>query len=471
VTPRLAVVGAGLAGLATAYLALQAHPDLDVVVLEAAPTPGGKVRSSVEDGFTFDWGPNGFLTNVPETLELALALGLRDRLRPADDAAALRYVYRDGGLRPLPTSLGAFLRSELLSPPGRLRALAEVVLGTRSRREESVHAFVARHFGHEAARAFAGIFVAGISAGDARDLSLDALFPRLRKLEASHGSLLRGMTAAAQAQRARARAMPTAVTADGATAADGRLTTLEGGVQTLIDALAAALGSRLRTGSRVVGMADHGRPGDGPITLHVLGEGAVEADAVALATPAYAAAELLGASCPEAAAALVGIRYADVAVVGLGYDRIDVPRPLDGFGLLVPRGEGVRSLGVLWSSAVFPEQAPPGKVTLRVIGGGTLDPGFAALGDGDLLDAVRRDLERAMGIVAEPEALRIVRWPRGIPQFTLGHGARVQAAQIAVGARWPRLALVGNYLSGVGMNDVVREARSASARLTGVPSV
>ena len=467
--PRLAVVGAGLGGLATAYLALHAHPDLDVVVLEATVAAGGKARSSVEDGFTFDWGPNGFLTNVPETLELARALGLRDRLRPAADAIARRYVYRDGGLRPLPTSFGTFLRSELLSPPGRVRALAESLLGRRARREESVHDFVARHFGHEAARVFAGVFVGGISAGDPRELSLDALFPRLRKLEASHGSLLRGMAAARRAERPH----PASERApDGATdPVDGRLTTLAGGIQTLIDALTAALGPRVRTAARVVAIADHGRPGDGPITLRLLGGDALEADGVVLATPAYAAADLLGASSPEAAAALVGIRYADVAVVALGYDRIDVPRPLDGFGLLVPRGEGVRSLGVLWSSAVFPEQAPPGKATLRVIGGGTLDPGFAALDDADLLAAVRRDLERAMGIVAEPEALRIVRWPRGIPQFTLGHAARVQAAQYAAAARWPRLALVGNYLSGVGMNDVVREARSAAARLTGVPRV
>jgi protoporphyrinogen/coproporphyrinogen III oxidase len=460
---RLAVVGGGLAGLTTAYLALQAHPELEVVVLEAAAEPGGKVRSSVEDGFTFDWGPNGFLTNVPETLDLAVALGLRHRLRPAASAAARRYVYRDGGLRPLPTSLGAFLRSELLSPPGRLRAISESLLGRAVRREESVHDFVARHFGHEAARVFAGVFVAGIAAGDPRELSLDALFPRLRKLEASHGSVLRGMAAARQRER----------TAPGAAApADGRLTTLEGGVQTLIDALTAELGPRLRTGARVVAIGDHGRPGDGPIFLRVLGDdGAIEADAVALAVPAFAAADLVGAHSPEAAAALSGVRYADVAVAALGYDRIDVPRPLDGFGLLVPRGEGVRALGVLWSSAVFPDQAPAGKVTLRVIGGGTLDPGFAGLDDADLLASVRRDLERTMGIVAEPEALRIARWPRGIPQFTLGHAARVRAAQIALAARWPRLALVGNYLSGVGMNDVVREASIVATRLTGVPKV
>jgi protoporphyrinogen/coproporphyrinogen III oxidase len=465
---RLAVVGAGIAGLATAYLAQRAHPDLDVVVLEAADAPGGKARSSVQDGYLFDWGPGGFLTNAGETLDLALTLGLHDRLRSAADAAARRYLYRDGGLRTIPATPGAWLRSDLLSPPGRLRALAEPLLGGRVRREESVHDFIARHFGFEAARSLAGAFVAGIAAGDARELSLDALFPRLRKLEASHGSVLRGMLAA------RAGAPSLAHQPAVGVPADGRPMTLEGGVQALVDALSAVLGGRLRSGVRVVGIDDHGRPGEGPIALRVIGdtgEDVVAADAVALAVPAFVAAELLASGAPGAAAALDGIRHADVAVAALGYDRIDVPTVLDAAGVLVPRGEGVRALQVLWSSAAFPEQAPPGKVTLRVVGGGTLDPGFVGLDDDDLLTSVRRDLERTMGIVAEPEAVRIVRWPRGIPQYTLGHATRVETARRAVAARWPRIALTGSYLSGVGLDDVVREARATATRLAGVPRV
>jgi len=465
---RLVVVGAGLAGLATAYLAQRAHPELDVVLLEAAAEPGGKARSSVDAGYLFDWGPGGFLTNAGETLDLALALGLGDRLRPASDAAARRYLYRDGGLRPVPATLAAWLGSELLSPPGRLRALAEPLLGGRARREESVHDFIARHFGGEAARVLAGVFVAGIAAGDPRELSLDALFPRLRKLEASHGSVLRGMLAA------RAGTPPSARAAAAAVPDDGRLTTLEGGVQALVDALADALGDRLRRGVRAVALADRGRPGEGPMALHVTvagGDDVVPTDALVLAVPAFVAAELLAPSAPEAAVALAGIRYADVAVVALGYDRIDVPTVLDAAGVLVPRGEGVRALEVQWSSATFPQQAPPGKVTLRVLAGGTLDPGFAALDDDDLLASVRRDLRRTMGIVAEPEAVRVVRWPRGIAQFTLGHAARVESARRAAAARWPRLALAGSYLSGVGLDDVVREARAAATRLTGVPRV
>ncbi|MDF1521981.1 MAG: protoporphyrinogen oxidase [Trueperaceae bacterium] len=460
---RVAVVGGGLAGLATAHALLRVRPDLDVVVLEATDAPGGKVRTSVQDGYTFDWGPNGFLTNVPETVALAHELGLQARLRPAADAASHRFVYRDGGLRPLPTSPGTFLRSELLSLPGKLRVLSEPLLARAIRREETVFDFVAHHFGHEAARVFAGVFVAGITAGDPRELSLDALFPRLRLLEGSHGSLLRGMAAARRGERARPRGAAEPI-------GDGRLTSFDGGVQVLIDALVVDLGHRLRTAAPAVALRDAvGRAGGAVVEL-ADGE-TLEVDAVVLATPAFAAADLLAPTAPEAAAALAAVRYADVAVVALGYDRIDVARPLDGFGFLVPRGEGVRSLGVLWSSSTFPDQAPPGKVALRAIAGGTLDPGFVALSDEEALAAVRRDLERTMGIVAEPESVRIVRWPRGIPQFTLGHRERIASAREALARRWPRLALAGNYLDGVGLNDVVRSARAAAERLAGVPRV
>jgi oxygen-dependent protoporphyrinogen oxidase len=331
------------------------------------------------------------------------------------------------------------------------------------RREETVHDFVARHFGHEAARVFAGVFVAGITAGDPRELSVDALFPRLRKLEAAHGSLLRGMAAARRSERS--------APAPSGAVRDGRLTSFAGGVQTLIDALAATLGPRLRTGVRVVALRDAvGRPGGGAVVELADGE-ALEVDAVVLATPAHVAADLLAPDVPDGAAALAAIRYVDVAVVALGFDRIDVARPLDGFGFLAPRGEGVRSLGVLWSSSTFPDQAPPGKVALRAIAGGALDPGFVALSDEDALTAVRRDLERTMGVVADPESVKIVRWPRGIPQFGLGHRERVATARAALAARRPNVVLAGNYLDGVGLNDVVRSARAAAERIAGVPRV
>jgi protoporphyrinogen/coproporphyrinogen III oxidase len=450
------VIGAGISGLTAAYAALQAG--VEVLVLESGPSPGGKLRSSRVGGYTFDWGPNGFLANVPDTLALVRALRLDDALLPAAEEAGRRYLYWDGALRPVPTTAGAFLRSEFVSTPGKLRALAEAVLPHVGRREESVQDFLARHFGFEVARVFAGPFVQGISAGDPRQLSLDAMFPRLRALEGSHGSLLRGLVAARRGARA-------------ADAAQGepRLTSFrDGGVQRLTDALHAALGDRVKTGVRVTGLRPRGRPGSPlGIAVDTAEEGVFEAEQVISAVPAYAAADLLRAGAPEAAAALEGVRYVDVHVIGLGYARVDVPHPLDGFGYLVPRGQRVRSLGALWSSAVFPEQAPAGGVALRVMAGGALDPGFSALGDDEAVAAARRDLEVTMGITAEPEEVHVTRWRRALPQFTLGHRERVRSARQLASTALPGLRLAGDYLDGMGLNDAVRTATAAAGSLVG----
>ena len=191
-TQTVAIVGGGVSGLATAFFIRQAKPDWRVTVFEKEAEPGGKVRSSVQNGFTFDWGPNGFLANVPETVELAKALGLEEVLQPAADTAKYRFLYQDGGLRPLPDAPPKFLTTELLSPFEKVRAGLEV-FSRPSDAEETVYAFVARHFGAGFADALAGAAVLGVTAGDAKALSVDALFPGLRALEREHGSLLRGL--------------------------------------------------------------------------------------------------------------------------------------------------------------------------------------------------------------------------------------------------------------------------------------
>ena len=183
-----------------------------------------------------------------------------------------------------------------------------------------------------------------------------------------------------------------------------------------------------------------------------------------MATPSFVAAQLVKPFSPAAAEALSEIRYADVQVFGLGYGRVDVPNALDGFGFLVPRGEGVRALGVLYSSSIFPGQAPDGRVLLRVIAGGSVDPEFVALTPEEALSAVRRDLRVTMGIVAEPEFVEHIPWPQGIPQYELGHLSRIARAETAL-AEHPVL-LTGNAYRGVGVNDTVREARHTAEALS-----
>lgn len=436
----VAIVGGGLSGLATAFFLKQSKPDWRVAVFEKESESGGKVRSTVQDGFTFDWGPNGFLTNVPETVGLAKALGVEDALQPAADAAKSRFLYKDGGLRLLPATPPGFVTTELLSPFEKVRAALELFSG-RSEEEETVYAFVKRHFGQGFAEAFAGAAVLGVTAGDAKDLSVDALFPRVRDLEREHGSLIRGLIKQQREAKKRANS-------------PGRLTSFKaGGIGALIDALKAQLGNSLKVGTTVTDLS----PTGGRYSLKLSSGETFSTDAVVLATPAFVSAKILEHLSPTAAGLLAGIPYTDVMVFGLGYDRIDVPQPLDGFGFLVPRGEGVRSLGVLYSSSLFPTQAPAGKVLLRVICGGTLDPAFINLSSEEALAVVRRDLRVTMGITAEPDFLMHAKWPRGIPQYPLGHRKRVEGINSAL-SEYPNLHLTGNAFNGVGVNDCVRDA-------------
>ncbi len=436
------IVGGGLAGLGTAFFLQQARPELEVTVLERLPQAGGKVLATRRDGYTVDWAANGFLPNVPDTLELAKALGLE--LREADAVAKTRLLYKNGALRKLPGSPPALLASSLLLPSEKLRAAAEPVLGRSHSSEESVYDFVARHFGRGVAEVFAGPFVLGITAGDAKKLSLDALFPRFRALERQHGSLVRGLMA--QQRAAQKNLDPDK---------PKRLTSFPGGSGALVGALQGRFRGRLETGVAVEQL----KVDREIFEVTALGE-RLEADAVVLATPSFVSAELVTPFAPDAAVALREIPYADVQVFGLGYNRIDVPSTLDSFGFLVPRGEGVRVLGVLYSSSIFPGQAPNGRVLLRVIAGGTVDPEFAALSPDEALSAVRRDLRVMMGIVAEPEFVEHVPWPKGIPQYELGHLERVARAKTAL-AKYP-IFLTGNAYHGVGVNDTVRDARQTA---------
>ena len=436
---HVVIVGGGLAGLGTAFFLQQGRPELNVTVLERNPEAGGKVRATQRGGYTVDWAANGFLPNVPDTLTLAKELGLG--LREAAEAARYRLLYKSGALRKLPASPPAFLASNLLLPSEKLRAAAEPILGRSHDGEESVYKFVARHFGRGVAEVFAGPFVLGITAGDAKKLSLDALFPRFRALEQEHGSLVRGLIA--QQRAAKEHTDPDK---------PKRLTSFPGGSGQLIETLQERFRGRLETGVTVT----HLKPTEEAFEVTVSGE-RLEADAVVLATPSFVSAELSQPFAPDAAAALHEIPYADVQVFGLGYNRIDVPDALDGFGFLVPRGEGVRVLGVLYSSSIFPGQAPDGRVLLRVIAGGAVDPDFAALSPDEALLAVRRDLRVMMGIVAEPELVEHIPWPKGIPQYELGHLERVVRAKDAL-AEYP-IFLTGNAYHGVGVNDTVRDAR------------
>lgn len=437
------------------YLQKAGH---DVFVYEAQGRAGGTAQSDFVDGFTVDRGPNGFLTNVHDALELVDELGLKDELAVASDLAQKRFLFKDGRLQALPASPGAFLKTELVSTRAKGRLLLEPFAKKRDPDEdETVYNFAKRHIGEEFAETFMRTMVVGITAGDAREISLAALFPRMRALEDEYGSLIRGMVAK---QLAAAREKGTKDHETGGPAGPGgRLTSFrEGGAGRLAQALAEVLGERVRLGSRL----EHLTKVEGRYHLSFATGERQDADAVVLATPAFVAADLLQDVCPQVQQDLQAIPYADVVVLGLGYKKEDVPHDLQGFGYLVAPGEDQRILGCLWSSSCYPEQAPAGHVLLRVIAGGVLDPLFISLSDDEALSAVREDLKKSLGVSAAPSMVTVVRWLKGIPQYTVGHQARVLNIMKGV-QQQPGLYLTGNAYRGVSLNDCVRDAKRIAA--------
>ncbi len=446
-----AVVGGGISGLTCAYHLRRALPggtEDRVLCLEASARPGGKIRTGAHEGYLCEYGPTGFLDNAPETLELVRSLELERELVVARAEAARRYLFVRGRLRPVPTGPLALLRSRVLSWRGKLRLLAEPFVPPRRDGDESVYSFARRRLGEEAARVLVDALVAGVYAADLERLSVASAFPRLQALEREAGSLVRGML------RLRGRG-------GGPAGPRGRLTSFRHGMEQLTRGLARALGEALRTEAPVEALE---RNATG-YRLRLRGGEQLAAETVVLAVPARAAARLVRPLDEGLAELLQEIPAAPLTVVHLGYPCQALPRPLDGFGFLVPRIErDVRILGCLWPSSIFPGRAREGRALLTVMVGGARDPEMASLDDDLLTARVREDLRRTMGIESEPEFVRIVRHPEAIAQYEVGHRARLERLEARL-ERLPGLVLCGASYRGVSVNDCIRRARECAAAL------
>jgi oxygen-dependent protoporphyrinogen oxidase len=290
--------------------------------------------------------------------------------------------------------------------------------------------------------------VSGVYGGDARRLELEAAFPEMRRMETMHGSLFRALLA----KRKQARA--TGASVGGPAGPAGTLTSFRDGLQELIDALASSLGGRLRLGCPVAGVSDLGRRG---FRVHMREGRPLDVDAVILACPAWYAAPMVEAMDADLGRALDAIPSAGLAVVHVGYRSDAIGRQPEGFGFLVPRGQGPRILGALWPSCIFEGRAPAGSRLMTVMVGGAHDPESTDLKDSDLLRLVRNDLRDTLGVRADPYFVRILRQPRGIPQYTLGHRARLNLVERRLADR-PGLWIVGNSLRGISINACVAES-------------
>lgn len=434
---RVAVVGGGISGLALAERL--AARGLEPLVLESAPRLGGKIATRSEDGFLLETGPNGFLDAAPATLALAERVGLSPKLRPATPAANRRWLYLRGKLREVPTRPPAFLRSDILPLGAKLRLGLEIFAGRATEEDESIASFGRRHLGRRATRDLLGAMVLGIHAGDIEDLSLPACFPRMAALEKEHRSLILGMI-----RRGRGGA-PT-----------GTLTSTEGGLGALVEALGAHLGEAVRTGARVEEIR---RDGVG-FRLAVTEGGSrteLRADAVVMTTPAAETARLIAPFEAEVAARARGIPYAPMAVVHLAWPREKIAHPLDGFGFLSPPHEGRAILGALFISSIFPWRAPPGQALFTVMVGGAVAPERARLPEEALVPLAVAELSAIVGAEGTPSLAEVIRWDQAIPQYLVGHRQAVEEVDARM-ARVAGLYLGGNAWKGIGINDCISAA-------------
>ncbi len=446
---RVAIIGAGITGLTTAWSAKQAGAE--VRVLESAAEVGGAMRTVREAGFQIELGPNTLQVTSAGVLSFLEKLGLKPLESSAE--ARNRYIVRGGRPVAAPLSPLGFIASPLFSARAKLRLFAEPFIRAPKATEddESLASFVRRRLGEEFLTRAINAFVAGVYAGSPEQLSVRHGFPRLYALERDHGSLIRGAIAKKREWK-------------GTDRIKARLVSFANGLHELPLALAASLGSAVETSAvvRSVGRTEQGWS----LSWSARGGERTEVfDAVVLAVPAYA---LSGLPLPRPLLAqlqpLGAIPHPPISVLALGFDRAQVAHPLDGFGALVPEIERLSILGTLFSSSLYGHRAPDGKVCLTTFIGGTRQPELAGLETGRLVEVALGDLRRLLGVQGAPCFIRHILWPRSIPQYTCGYGRYLTCLEDAE-RQWPGLHVAGNFRGGISAVQCLQNGLALGERL------
>ncbi|MBY0277749.1 protoporphyrinogen oxidase [Candidatus Binatia bacterium] len=467
------MVGGGITGLAAANRAVERGGDgVEVVLLESNARLGGVISTERRGDFLLEGGPDSFISEKPEAIALCRRIGLEDQLLPTNDANRRTLIVSDGKLIPLPdgfqllgpTRILPFLLSPVLSWRGKLAAAKDLLLprgGPPPGGDESLASFVRRRLGNEVLERLAQPLVGGIYTADAETLSLASTMPRFLELERSHRSVILGL-------RAQARRSGAAAAAGTSGARFGLFVTLRDGMATLVDALAARLPAgtiRMETPVRSIVRRDTG--GDAASwELRLANDERIAADAIVVATPAPVAGRLLHEAEPALGEILSSVRCASSAVVTLAFRRDQVPDPPRAFGFVVPGPENRRVIAGSFTDVKYASRAPADTVLLRLFAGGALKPEQFALDDAALVRSARDELAELLGIVAEPLLSWVQRWPESMPQYQVGHAARIADAERRA-ADLPGLALAGNAYHGVGLADCVRSGEAAADAMTG----
>jgi len=451
---RVVVIGGGITGLSAAY-ALASRPSADqpqVIVLEATGRLGGKVSTERVGGLQVEAGPDAFLIRTPAAVDLCRRLGIGDQLVAPSRAPAAIWIR--GRLRPIPrslalgvpTSVTGLAGSRILSWSGITRAAVEpLVPRHRVDGDRSVADLVIPRFGRQVFDRLVDPLLSGIYAGRTDRLSAESVLPQLAELARTNRSLLLG-----------SRTLPKP------RAGAPMFNSLSSGLGTLVAALEEAIRdtAEVRAGVSATSVR---MEANRAFLVEVDGKAPFSADAVIIAAPAFTASKMLAASSPGLSAELGAIEYASVATVALVYPREAPARPMDTSGFLVPRTEGRLLVGSTWVTAKWPHLDSGDRVVFRCAVGRAGDDRWQSLDDRRLADAVHAELAEAIGLRSPPSDSGVVRWPAAMPQYNVGHEARLRRVEEFL-QELPGLFLAGAAYRGIGLPACVQQGRDAAEK-------
>jgi oxygen-dependent protoporphyrinogen oxidase len=457
---RIVILGGGMTGLALAFLRNQnPAPGDDILVLEEGPQVGGSIRTLHEEGLVLEAGPHTLRTTAAAE-RLISDLDLSDEILVADPRSP-RWIVRGGRARKVVPGPAGLLTMAI--PFGaRLRAIREPFVASRPAglTDESVHDFFSRRFGPGLARYVAGPLVSGVWADDSKTLSMRSAFPKLWEAEARGGSVLRGLLKVPKPPCPRFRP---------------RIVSFRSGLATLAERLAARsqrAGVRVELNAEILAIEGpfEGEDGGGTWRVQIADGTVYPADTLVSTLDAKALASLLETRLPRSAPHLSAMSYSRLAVALQAFrpERAEVaPR---GFGVLIPRGEGFRSLGVLYLSSLFPHRVPGGLALATSFFGGSLDPSAPDLTEGDLLRLAETEMRKLHPAIGPRVHGRVLKWPAALPRLPVGHHATLELLaqdleKVNASSERPRLVVTGSWRDGVGLGERIARAEELAPTL------
>ena len=450
------IVGAGISGLTIAH-ELAIAKKYRVMVAEAQDRVGGAITSAKNDeGYQWEEGPNSFQP-APELLRLAVQVGLKDELVLADGKLP-RFVFLNGKLNALPMSPPSAIASKVLTWGGKIRLALGAIGFARPAMsgEESVDQFFSRILGRQAVERLVAPFISGVYAGDPKRLSAKAAFSKIARLE-SYGGLIAGAILSSKERKAQKIDDPNIPKTKA-----GELGSFRQGIKMLPEAIATKLREQGAAVKQQWTLRSLEKQGDIYVSKFdtPTGEETVRSRSVVLTTPAFVTAKLLQDYLPAASQALNEIFYPTVACVVLAYPKSEFAYDMKGFGNLIPRTQGIRTLGTIWSSSLFAGRAPEGWQLLLNFIGGTLDPALAKLSESEIIAAVHQDLKKTIlrpNTKAEPNAIAVHVWDKAIPQYEIGHLERLATVEAEL-QKSKGLYVSANFIGGVALGDCIKRS-------------